>query len=106
MTSEESDAQLKFIGELVRNFDPQGPVETQLARTIALDNWRLDRLKILEATIPATNAVFENIALHASRLNRSIHRNLELLLKLQATRQNRKPKSRLAPVIDIGTHRK
>jgi len=106
MTTEERDAQLKFIGKLVDGFAPQGPVETQLARTIALDNWRLDRLKILEATVPATNKVFENIALNASRLNRSIQRNLDLLLKLQATRESRKTKSRLAPVIDIGTRRK
>jgi len=106
MTIEERDAQLKFIGELVRHLDPNGAVETQLARTIALDNWRLDRLKILEATVPATNAVFENIALHASRLNRSIRRNLDLLLQLQATRKTRERKSRLAPVIDIAAHRK
>jgi hypothetical protein len=106
ITTEDREAQLKYIRELTATFFAEGAVETELARNIALDYWRVDRLKALEQTIPPASPILEKIALNASRLNRSIHRNINLLSKLQSTRSDRSSKPRrLAPVIEITSRR-
>ena len=116
MTDEDRIHQDTFVREYVQELDPWGKVELQLSRTIALDNWRLNRIKTAEENIFAyglvlpgrifTNEVIEiehaighaytflqhnkainNISLYESRLNRIIGNNLDLLTKRQAERK-------------------
>jgi hypothetical protein len=119
MTDEDRGAQLSFVRAYIDDLGPRGPVELQLARILALDNWRLNRIKMVEENIFAwgyevdpgrrvTSPIAEvenafshansflthsraidKISLYESRLSRTIARNLELLMKLQARRPER-----------------
>jgi hypothetical protein len=126
MTDEDRIHQDTFVREYVQELDPWGKVELQLARTIALDNWRLNRVKTAEENIFAyglvlpgrifTNEIMEiehaighaytflqhnkainNISLYESRLNRIIATNLDLLMKRQTERKKSQPRSQPAP---------
>jgi hypothetical protein len=110
MADEDSAAQREFVAEYMAAWAPQGAIERQLARTLALDNWRLNRIKTVEENIfaydlvmpkkiftheriEAENALghawtymqrsreFDRISLYESRLNRIIAKNTELLEK-------------------------
>ena len=48
MTDEDRIHQDDFVREYVQDLDPIGVVELRLARNIALDNWRVLRLKTVE----------------------------------------------------------
>jgi hypothetical protein len=116
MADEDSAAQREFVAEYMAAWAPQGAIERQLARTLALDNWRLNRIKTVEENIfaydlvmpkkiftheriEAENALghawtymqrsreFDRISLYESRLNRIIAKNTELLEKRQAARK-------------------
>ena len=119
MTEEDCIAMRDFVREYTADWAPQGPIETQEANTIAMDNWRINRIKGVEENIFAwgyemdpgmkchaeivevenclTHAtsyiryseVINRISLYESRLNRIIVRNTELLNKRQAERRNR-----------------
>jgi hypothetical protein len=130
MTDEDRIHQDDFVREYVHELDPWGKVELQLARTVALDNWRLNRIKTAEENIFAyglvlpgrifTNDVMEiehaighaytylqhnkainNISLYESRLNRTIATNLELLMKRQTERKQSQPHGQPAHVYEI-----
>jgi hypothetical protein len=116
MADEDSAAREEFVAAYTAEWAPQGAIERQLARTLALDNWRLNRIKTVEENIfaydlvmpkkiftheriEAENALghawtyihrsreFDRISLYESRLNRIIAKNTELLQKRQAARK-------------------
>ena len=118
MTEEDRRAHFDFVTPYVADLHPVGPPETQLARTIAIDNFRLNRLKALEENMfadgeltPLSNEVlnqlprvhhaivqarvfvlnnnaFNNLSLYEQRITRNIHRNMKLLFELQARRKS------------------
>ena len=119
-----------FVREYVAEPDPWGKVELQLSRTIALDNWRLNRVKTAEENIFAyglvlpgrifTNEILEiehaighaytylqhnkainNISLYESRLSRTIATNLDLFMKRQAERKQREPHAHAAVIHEV-----
>jgi hypothetical protein len=48
MAAEDRDAFEKFAGELRNAYFPVGPLETQIANSIAEDEWRLNRARAIE----------------------------------------------------------
>jgi hypothetical protein len=120
MTDHERIAQREFIDAFVRDCDPLGPVELQLANTLAMDNWRLNRIKATEenifavgyeinpgetfsSPIPQVEAAFAHalsyithadtlnqLSLYESRLSRNIARTAKLLAERQAQRPQRR----------------
>jgi hypothetical protein len=94
-----------FLAELA----PEGPTETQLARSIADDYWRLNRIKAIEDNIFALGieALAEQLdpalaqartfldqareinllSLYESRLNRAVHKKHAELAELQRLRK-------------------
>ena len=132
MTNEDRIARLDFIREFVQDLDPWGRAEIYFARTVALDSWRLNRLKAVEENTFAYGQVLPDkhfdhdivevehaighahtflihakamnlLSLCESRLNRNIKTSLDLLLKLQATRSQRKTNSQTTPVVETRT---
>jgi hypothetical protein len=57
MTWEDRDAFNQFCAALVAESAPEGPAETQLAQSIAEDNWRLNRARAIEHNIFALGGV-------------------------------------------------
>ncbi len=126
MVNEDREAQTAFIREYIADLDPRGAVELQLSRTLAMDNWRLNRIKAVEENIFAWGFAVEHkdccssetpqvenamihavsymqyadrinkISLYESRLSRVIARNTELLEKRQAERRKSAPQSQTA----------
>ena len=116
MTEEDRTQQILHIREFIRELDPRGYLEIQLTRTVAIDNWRLNRLKAVEENLFTAEAftlgpridtehpqvhlaltharafatqakALNTLSLCEQRLTRVIHQNLNLLLKLQAQRK-------------------
>jgi hypothetical protein len=106
----------KFCAAMVAEYKPDGVIETQLAQSIAEDNWRLNRARAIEHNIfalghsaAATNTESDNpqidvalaqaqtfvdqsktfalITLYEQRINRSLKANLERLREAQADRR-------------------
>src|SRR5271168_3457497 len=126
MVDEDREAQTEFVREYLADLAPQGFHELQLARTIALDSWRLNRIKAVEENIFAWGFAVEHkdccsseipevenamihavsylhyadrinkISLYESRLSRIIARNIELLEKRQADRSKSTPQTHAA----------
>jgi hypothetical protein len=118
MTEEDRAAQTAFVTPYVADLKPVGPVEIQLAQTLALDNFRLNRIKTVEENMFAYGEVgplrdeidteharvhhaivqarvftlndraFNNLSLYEQRITRSIHKNMKLLFELQARRKS------------------
>ena len=132
MTNEDRVARLDFIRDFVQDLDPWGRAEIHFARTVALDSWRLNRLKAVEENAFAYGQVLPDkhfdhdivevehaighahtFMIHAkamnllsqceSRLNRNVKINLDNLMKLQATRFHRKTKTETAPAVELQT---
>ena len=130
MTDEDRIHQDDFVREYVQDLDPIGVVELRLARNIALDNWRLLRIKTVEENLfayglaqPAKaftndrleveNAIghawtflnhhkaINSLSLYESRLSRTVEKNLDLLMRRQAKRPQRQPQAQPAPVHEI-----
>ncbi len=127
MVDEDREAHFEFVGEYLADLAPQGFHELQLARTIAMDSWRLNRIKAVEENIFAWGFAVEHkdccsseipqvenamihavsymhyadridkLSLYESRLSRTIARNIELLRKSQAQRRNQVTHSEAAP---------
>ncbi len=128
MVDEDREAQSEFVREYLADLAPQGFHELQLARAIAMDNWRLNRIKAVEENIFAWGFAVEHkdccsseipqvenamihavsymhyaaridkLSLYESRLSRTIARNVELLRKSQADRRNQVAHPKAAPV--------
>jgi hypothetical protein len=120
MTNEDRIAQRKFVDAFIADCDVLGAVERQLANTLALDNWRLNRIKSIEenifavgyeinpgetfsSPIPQVEAAFahalsymthaqilDKLSLYESRLSRNIARTTKLLTERQAQRPQRR----------------
>jgi len=130
MTNEDREARLQFIREFVQDLDPWRRAEIHFARSVALDSWRLNRLRAVEENMFAYGQVLPDkhfdhdivevehaighahtFMIHAkamnmlsqceSRLNRNIKTSLDLLMKLQATRFHRKTKTETTPAAEI-----
>jgi len=130
MTNEDREARLLFIREFVKDLDPWGRAELYFARSVALDSWRQNRLRAVEENMFAYGQVLPDkhfdhdivevehaighahtfmlqakamnmLSLCESRLNRGIKNNLDLLLKLQATRSQRKNNSQTKPAAEL-----
>jgi hypothetical protein len=130
MTEEDSKAQTEFIREYIADWDPRGAIDVQMARTLAMDNWRINRIKAVEENIFAwghevdnsdcchsdipqienalTHAVsymqyadrINKISLYESRLSRIIARNMDILNKRQADRRDRVKPPEAAPIAE------
>ena len=57
MADEDRDSQRDFVCEYVQDFSPIGTAEITLARNIAIDYWRLNRMKAVEENISAYGQV-------------------------------------------------
>jgi hypothetical protein len=120
MTNEDRIAQNEFVNAYIADLDPLGAVEIQYARTLALDNWRLNRIKSVEenifavgyeinpgetfsSPIPQIEAAFahaltymshaqilDKLSLYEARLSRNIARTTKLLAERQAQRPQRR----------------
>jgi hypothetical protein len=116
-TDEDYEAWKEFSIPYVEALKPIGPIEIQLARTLAIDNFRLNRLKAVEENMFAygelgplsgkietehprvhhaivqaqvfvvNDRAFQNLSLYEQRLTRAIHKNLKLLREEQALRK-------------------
>ena len=130
MTDEDRIHQDDFVREYVQDLDPKGVVELRLSRNIALDNWRLLRIKTVEENLFAyglaqptkaftndrlevENAIghawsylshhkaINSLSLYESRLNRTVEKNLNLFMKCQTRRQQSAPKTQPAQAHEI-----
>jgi hypothetical protein len=119
MTDEDRAAHDKLSQALMQDLAPEGAIEIQLAQRIATDSWRLDRISAIEDNLFAlglhehagalcpdneqvdaaltTARVFTReaknlqlLTLYEQRINRSLQKNLAMLLSLQATRKARR----------------
>jgi hypothetical protein len=123
MTDHERIAQREFIDAFVRDCEPLGAIELQYANTLAMDNWRLNRLKATEenifavgyeidpgetfsSPIPKVEAAFAHalsFITHADKLNQlslieaRLSRNIARTTKLLAERQAQRPQRRTQP---------
>lgn len=106
----------KFKSDFIQDLAPKTTLELSLASSIAWDTWRLNHLRAVEMNIYAlgtsNNSVeieaenpeihtaisgavtfvdeakrFALMSMYEQRMNRSIHKNLETLLKLQVERK-------------------
>jgi len=117
MTDEDRVAQIEFLKPLIEDLNPTGPMETQLARSVGLDQFRLNKIKTIEDNMLAWSELgpldgkvdteharvhhaltqaraffdndrgFNNLSLYEQRITRNMHKNLKLLRELQAQRK-------------------
>src|SRR5580698_998851 len=117
MTDEDRVAQIEFLKPLIEDLSPIGPMETQLARSVGLDQFRLNKIKTIEDNMLAWTELgpldgkvdteharvhhaltqaraffdndrgFNNLSLYEQRITRNMHKNLKLLRELQAQRK-------------------
>ena len=109
LPTEDREAHDAFCNELIDSFNPETPMERQIAQSIAEDNWRLNRARAIEdnmfalghqherreARIALADAetfqtqaeAFNRLTLYEQRINRNLQRNLKLLKELQADRK-------------------
>ncbi len=119
MSEEERIAYDNFCAAIVQSLAPEGPLETQLAQSVAEDNWRLNRIRAVENNIFAAGDFtaswgvetdhpeiddalraaqvfasdpkkFALITLYMQRLNRDMQKSLATLQALQAGRKTRR----------------
>jgi len=116
MTIEDAREQRDFTEAYIKSLNPVGPAETQLAGVIALDNWRLNRVKTLEentlslgemkffdsieaehprihhamcqaAAFTKELKTFNTLSLYEQRITRNIHKNMKLFWEMQDRRK-------------------
>ena len=109
LPTEDREAHDAFCNELVDSFNPETPMEQQLANSIAEDSWRLNRARAIEnnmfalghghqhreaqialadaATFLAQANAFNLLSIYEQRINRNLQRNIKLLKELQAERK-------------------
>jgi hypothetical protein len=116
MNIEDAREQRDFTEAYIKSLNPVGPAETQLAGVIALDNWRLNRVKTLEentlslgemkffdsieaehpqihhamcqaAAFTSELKTFNTLSLHEQRITRGIHKNMKLYWDMQDRRK-------------------
>jgi hypothetical protein len=111
LPTEDREAHDAFCDELIESFNPETPIERQLAQSIAEDNWRLNRIRAIEDNMFALGhrherhaselqialadartfqehaGKFNLLTIYEQRINRNLHRNLAQLRELQAERK-------------------
>jgi hypothetical protein len=109
LPTEDREAHDAFCNELIDSFNPETPMERQLAQSVAEDSWRLNRACAIENNMFAlghhherreiqialadaktfqTQAVaFNLLSIYEQRINRNRQRNMKLLGELQAERK-------------------
>jgi hypothetical protein len=116
MTLEDAREQRDFTEAYMKDLKPVGHAETQLAGVIALDNWRLNRVKTLEentltlgemkvldsieaehprihhamcqaAAFSDELKTFNTLSLYEQRITRAIHKNMQLFWDMQDRRK-------------------
>jgi len=113
LPAEDREAHDAFCNELIDSFNPQTPMETQLAHAVAEDSWRLNRARAIEnnmfalghrerhdhqhreaqialgdaKTFQTQAAAFNLLSIYEQRINRNLQRNMKLLRELQAERK-------------------
>jgi hypothetical protein len=109
LPTEDREAHDTFCNELIDSFNPETPMENQLANSIAEDSWRLNRARAIEnnifalghghqhreaqialadaATFLAQAAAFDRLSIYEQRINRNLQRNMKLLHDLQTERK-------------------
>jgi hypothetical protein len=109
LPTEDREAHDAFCNELIESFNPETPMERQLANSIAEDSWRLNRAGAIENNMFALGhqherrevqlaladaqtfltqaAAFNLLTLYEQRINRNLQRNMKLLRDLQAERK-------------------
>jgi hypothetical protein len=109
LPTEDREAHDAFCNELIDSFNPETPMESQLAHSISEDSWRLNRARAIEnnmfalsrqherreiqialadaATFLAQASAFNLLSIYEQRINRNLQRNMKLLGELQAERK-------------------
>ncbi len=109
LPTEDREAHDAFCNELIESFNPETPMEHQLANSIAEDSWRLNRACAIEnnmfalghqherrelqialadaETFQTQAAAFNLLSIYEQRINRNLQRNMKLLHELQAERK-------------------
>ncbi len=109
LPTEDREAHDAFCNELIDSFNPETPMERQLAQSIAEDSWRLNRARAIEnnmfalgrdhqhreaqialadaATFQTQAAAFNLLSIYEQRINRNLQRNMKLLRELQTERK-------------------
>ena len=109
LPTEDREAHDTFCNELIDSFNPETPMENQLAQSIAEDSWRLNRARAIEdnmfalghqherreaqialadaETFQAQASAFDRLTIYEQRINRNLQRNMKLLKDLQAERK-------------------
>ncbi len=109
LPTEDREAHDTFCNELIESFNPETPMEHQLANSIAEDSWRLNRARAIEnnmfalghhhehreiqialadaETFQTQAAAFDRLTIYEQRINRNLQRNMKLLKDLQAERK-------------------
>ncbi len=109
LPTEDRAAHDAFCNELIASFNPETPMEWQLAQSISEDSWRLNRACAIEnnmfalghhherreiqialadaKTFLAQAAAFNLLSLYEQRINRNLQRNMKLLRDLQTERK-------------------
>ncbi len=94
MSAEQQQARDAFIADLINGFQPVGPAEHELARSIAETRWRLNRVPLIESQLfAAADAPFPDdpahlhlLTIYEMRLSRRAQSELRQLLSLQNAR--------------------
>jgi hypothetical protein len=107
LPSEHPAAYQRHCRELIEEYRPATPTETQLVQELADTSWRLNRIPLLEADLlaraqspapspepPAFDIVdahraLATLGLHGQRLSRQFHKTLEHLREIQEERRER-----------------
>ncbi len=109
LPTEDREAHDTFCNELIDSFNPETPMERQLANSIAEDSWRLNRARAIEdnmfalghqherreaqialadaETFQTQAAAFDRLTIYEQRINRNLQRNMKLLRDLQTERK-------------------
>jgi len=112
LPTEDRAAHDAFCDELIDGFNPETPIERQLAQSVAEDSWRLNRacaiennmfalghsgerrelqIALADAKCFADHAnQFNLLTIYEQRINRNLQRNLKLLRELQAERNEQR----------------
>jgi hypothetical protein len=109
LPTEDREAHDTFCNELIESFNPETPMERQLANSVAEDSWRLNRARAIEnnmfalghdhqhreaqlaladaRTFQTQAAAFDRLTIYEQRINRNLQRNMKLLKDLQTERK-------------------
>jgi hypothetical protein len=96
--SDDPAAFQRHLDSFLNEYQPQGPTEQQLVRTLASNSWHLDRVNRLEEalfthadenlTLDSQMRALTSLSTHRNRLTRSFESTLKQLRQLQEERRS------------------